>query len=99
VTSVADAHACGTTPVARGEKQKAQPRRGQGGVLDGLQRGLLLTMEQLQPTIQVLGQHGDVEPVVVCHPAVRTMRGQAGIVIGFLDEVLGRGAMVVKPDG
>ena len=35
--------------------------------------------------------------LAVHHPAVGRMRRQAGIVVGFFDEVLGRRALVVEP--
>jgi hypothetical protein len=85
-------------PDARGQEQKALPRGSQRGVLHGLHRGVLLAVEQLQPAIQVVGQHGDLEPVGVHDPAIGGMRRQASVVVGFLNEVLGAGTLVVEPD-
>jgi hypothetical protein len=42
---------------------------------------------------RVVGQHHDLEPVGIHHPAVGGMSRQAGIVVGFLDEVLGAGPL------
>jgi hypothetical protein len=55
-------------------------------------------VEQLQPAVQVIDQHCNLEPVGIHHPAIGGMSGQAGVVVGFLDEVLGRRALVVEPD-
>jgi hypothetical protein len=44
------------------------------------------------------GQHDNLEPVGIHHPAVGGMGRQTDIVVGFLDEVLGSGALVVEPD-
>ena len=60
-------------------------------------RDVLLAVEQLQPAVQVVGQHRDLEPVGVHHPAIRWMRRQTRIVIDFLDEVLSRRALIVEP--
>ena len=99
VIAIAGTHLSGMAPGARSQKQKAQPRRGQPSVPDGFHRSVFLAVEQLQPAVQVLGQHCSLEPVGIHHPAIGGMSGQAGVVVGFLDEVLGRHALIVEPDG
>ena len=55
-----------------------------------------LPLEQQQPAIQVVGQHHDLEPVGIHHPALGGVRRQAGVVIRFLDQVLGRGSAPIE---
>jgi hypothetical protein len=68
-------------------------------MLHGFHRSVFIAVEQLQPAVQVIGQHCDLEPVGIHYPTIGGMSGQAGVVVGFLDEVLGRRALVVESDG
>jgi hypothetical protein len=58
--------------------------------------GLLLALEQKQPTIQVIGQHGQLKMHAVHAPAPERMGRQAGVVVGLLYEVLSPGTPVIE---
>src|SRR6266540_5338827 len=53
--AVADSHPAGVTPDFGGQKQKAQPRSRQRCMLQFTGAGLLLPVEQHQPTVQIVG--------------------------------------------
>ena len=72
-------------PDSGGHEQEPQPRRRQRRVSHGSDFDIFLAIEQLQPTVQVVGQHRDLKPVAVHHPAPGGMRRQPRIIVGFLD--------------
>jgi hypothetical protein len=97
MVAIADAYTPGMPPDLGCQEQEPQPRRRPGGMRYVRALGGFLPLEQQQPAVQVLSQHHDLEPVGVHHPALGRVRCQAGVVVGFLDQVLGRGAPAVEP--
>ena len=95
--AVADTDPTGVAPDLGREKQKPQTGCRQRGVLQRFYFGLLLAVEQHQPTVQVVGQHRQLEVIAVHHPPPRGIRLQARIVVGFLDQVLRPGPLIVEP--
>ena len=62
----------------------------------GLTSAVFLPVEQQQPAVQVVGQHCDLKLNAVHRPALGGMCSQPGIVVGFLDQVLGCGPLIVE---
>ena len=63
--------------------------------LDHLRR--FLALEQQQPAVEVVGQHGQLKMNAVDGPAPGRMGHQTRIVVGFLDQILGPSALIVEP--
>ena len=78
------------------QEQEPQTRRRQRRVPHRSYCCAFLAIEQLQPAVQVVGQHRDLKPVAVHHPAPGGMRRQPRIIVGFLDQVLGCSPLVVE---
>ena len=53
--------------------------------------------KQHQPTIEVVGQHGDLKMIAVHLPLMRGISRQTGVVIGFLNQILSSGPLIVEP--
>src|SRR5260370_10218448 len=68
--TVADTHSPGMTPDSGGCKQKPQARRGERGVLHLAHLAIFLAVEKLQPALQAVAQHPDMEQLGVHHPAI-----------------------------
>ena len=69
VIAVADAHPSGRPPDLGRHEQEPRPRRRQCRVSHRSDFGAFLAIQQLQPAVQVVGQHRDLKPVAVHHPA------------------------------
>ena len=57
----------------------------------------ILPIKEHQPGIEVIGQHGQLEMILVGHKKAGRMRRQSGIVVRLLDQILRTGTLVVKP--
>src|SRR5437773_2811404 len=89
-------HSAGVAHDLGCQEQETQSRGRQRGVAQILGLGLLLPVEQHQPAVQVIGQHGQLEVHTVHGPSPRGMRRQARIVVGFFDQVLRPRPLSVK---
>src|SRR5256884_9144954 len=85
------------TPDLGRQKQKTQSRRGQLRMFHLRWVGRLFPIEEHQPAVEVVGQHGQLEMHAVHGPTIRGMRSQPRIVVGFLDQVLRGGTLTIKP--
>ena len=99
LVAVSDADAAAMRADLGDDEQEPEPGRGQGDVGEGLGIVLRLPMEQLQPDVQVVGEHGHLEMDRVGVEPFRRMRRQAGVVVGFPDQIFRCGPLVVEPDG
>src|SRR5713226_1098805 len=90
-------HSAGVAHDLGRQKQETQSRGRQRGVTQVLGLDLLLAVEQHQPTVQVVGQHRQLEVHTVHGPSPRWMRRQARIVVGFFDQILRPRPLPVKP--
>src|SRR6266699_5638888 len=97
MVTVADAYSASMAPDLGRQKQKTQSCRRQLYVFHLRCVGCLFPIEEHQPAIQVVSQHGQLEMNAVHGPAIRGMRGQPRIVIGFFDQVLRGGTLTIKP--
>src|ERR1700719_1143955 len=95
--AVADAHASRMSPDTRRQKQKLQPGRGQRSVAQRFHLGLLFPVEQHQPAVEVVSQHGELKVNAVHRPPSRRMSREPGIIFCFLNEILGARPLVIEP--
>src|ERR1035437_1995184 len=65
MVAVADPSSPRVPPDLGGDKQKAQPCRRQGSVFHALNLVLGFAIEQQQPTVEVVRQHGQLKVVAV----------------------------------
>jgi hypothetical protein len=85
------------SPDARRQKQKLQPGRGQRSVAERFHFGLLFPVEQHQPAVEVVSQHGELKVNAVHRPPSRRMSREPGIIFCFLNEILGARPLVIEP--
>src|SRR6516225_376092 len=97
VVAVADADSPGMTPDACRQEQEPEPRSGPSSVAECFHRGLFFPVEQHQPAVEVVRQHGELEENAVHRPPARGMVRHAGIVFGFFNEILRTRPLVVEP--
>src|SRR5215467_16097548 len=69
MVAVAHADSSRVAPDLGGQKQKPQTSRRQRRVLQSVEFGRFLAIEQHQPAVQVVGQHRQLEVVAVHDPA------------------------------
>src|SRR3984885_9382112 len=69
VIAIADAYSPCMPPDLGREEQEPQTRSRQRGVPHRSDLSTFLAVEQLQPTVQVVGQHRNLKPDAVHHPA------------------------------
>ena len=81
--AVADAHASGMAPDLDRQKQKTQSRRRQSRMFHLGCAGRLFPIEQQQPAVQVVGQHGQLKVNAVHGPVLGGMRSQPRIVVAI----------------
>ena len=81
--AVADAHSSGMAPDFGRQKQKTQSRRRQSRMFHLGCVGRLFPVEQQQPAVQVVGQHGQLKVNAVHGPAIGGMRSQPRIVVAI----------------
>src|SRR5258706_391992 len=89
-------HSAGVAHDLGRQEQETQSRGRQRDVAQILGLSLFLPVEQHQPTVQVVGQHRQLEVHTVHGPSPRGMRRQARIVVGFFDQVLRPRPLPVK---
>ena len=58
---------------------------------------LFFPVEQQQPAIQVVSQHRQLEMHAVGRPPRGRVHRQSRVVVGFFDQILSPGALVIKP--
>jgi hypothetical protein len=79
-------------------QQKSQPGSGKRRVLERLGSIGRLSVDEHEPGIEIVGQHGQLEMILVGDKNARRIRSQSCIVIRFFDQVLGTGSLTIKPD-
>ena len=82
--ALVDAHSAGMLPDLGLQKQKTQLRRGQLRMFQFCCVGRLFPIEQGQPAVQVVGQHGQLKVNAVHGPALGGMRRQPASLLASL---------------
>ena len=76
-----------------GQIDQTQTRRRNGSVRQFRHCQRLVTLEQLQPTGQALGDHAELGVIGIHPPLPRRMSSQSNVVIGLFDQILDRRAL------
>ena len=97
MVAVADASAAGMTPDFSSDEEKPESGCGQRRMLQRVHVGLGLAVKEHEPGVQAIGQHGQLKMIPVHVKAARGMGCQSGVIVGFFDQVLGSGPLVVEP--
>ena len=97
MVAVADAGATSMTPDLGGDEEKAESGGGQRRMLERVDVGLRFAVEQHQPSIQVVSEHGQLKMIPIHVKAAGGMGRQSRIIVGLFDQILGPSALVIEP--